>query len=211
MNQLPLTLARPPAPTLDNFVVGRNATALAALRALAQAPAVDGTVYLYGEPGAGRSHLLHALREAWRAQGRAAAQFIAIDDVQTLDDEAQQRLFDAFNHVRVAGGAVLAAGDRSPRELRVREDLRTRLASGLTFQLHALSDEEKRAALLDRARALGMPLTAAMASYILAHARRDMRTLIGVVDAIDRHSLTAKRPVTLPLIREALQALADAS
>jgi DnaA family protein len=66
-------------------------------------------------------------------------------------------------------------------------------------------------ALLQRARDLGMPLTEAMASYILAHARRDMRTLITVLDAIDRYSLAAKRPVTLPLVREALQTLARES
>jgi chromosomal replication initiation ATPase DnaA len=38
MEQLPLVLAPPPAPTLDNFVVGANGAALAALRELVADP-----------------------------------------------------------------------------------------------------------------------------------------------------------------------------
>jgi DnaA family protein len=211
MTQLILALAEPPSPSLDNFVAGRNAAAITALRSLMYAPEAGAVVYLFGERGSGRTHLARAVAEVWRHQGRALSRFVVADDVQALDAEAQGRLFDTFNEMRAAGSAMLVTGDRSPRDLQVREDLRTRLASGLAFQLHALSDAEKIAALLQRARDLGMPLTEAMASYILAHARRDMRTLITVLDAIDRYSLAAKRPITLPLVREALQTLARES
>ncbi|MFO7188936.1 MAG: DnaA/Hda family protein [Pseudomonadota bacterium] len=207
MKQLLLELAPRPEPTLDNYVAGRNGAALAALRALADAPEAGAVVYLYGETGAGKSHLVHAVAEAWRRRGRPPAHFLAVDDAHRLDEAAQGALFDAFNEARAAGGAILAAGDSRPRELRVREDLRTRLASGLAFQLHPLSDEEKATALRQRAGELGMRLPDEVIAYLLTHLRRDMPTLIAVLEAIDRYSLTAKRPVTLPLIREALQAL----
>ena len=58
--QLALDLVQPLRPSLDNFVVGRNAEAVAALRAL-----VDGGgerfVLLWGAEGSGRSHLLRAV------------------------------------------------------------------------------------------------------------------------------------------------------
>ena len=34
---------------------------------------------------------------------------------------------------------------------------------------------------------------------------RDLPSLKSVLDALDRYSLAAKRPVTLPLVREALE------
>ena len=207
MKQLVLELAPQPQPTLDNFVVGRNGTVLAALRSLVYAPEAGAVVYLYGEPGAGKSHLLRAVAEVWRRQGRSLARFLVADDVHRLDDNAQGALFDAFNEARAAGGAIIAAGDITPHQLVVREDLRTRLASGLSFHLQALSDSEKAAALAQRAGELGMRLNDDAIGYLLTHVRRDMPTLMTVLSTIDDYSLANKRLVTLPLIREALQTL----
>ena len=64
MQQLLLQLAPPPAPTLDNFVPGRNAAAVQALHDIAQGEGVERFVYLWGEPGSGRSHLLRGLAHA---------------------------------------------------------------------------------------------------------------------------------------------------
>lgn len=207
MKQLVLELAARPEPTLDNYIVGRNAAALEALRSLVYAPEAGEVMYCYGETGAGKSHLVRAVSEIWRRQGRSLHRFLAVDDVHQLDEHAQGALFDAFNEARGEGGAILVAGDVAPRELRVREDLRTRLASGLTLHLHALSDSEKGAALKQRAKQIGMRLGDDAVGYLLTHVRRDMTTLIGVLEAIDRYSLATKRPVTLPLIRDALQTL----
>jgi DnaA family protein len=219
--QLILELAPAPTPTLANFVPGRNAEALAAASDLLSGG--GHCLYLWGGPGSGRSHLLRALAaEAARAGRRAyyaaaprlaandlaAADWLAVDDVEQLDELDQIELFDAFNRIRArADGALFACGDRPPSQLPLREDLRTRLASGVTRQLHALSDEEKAAALAEQARERGLKLGEDMLAYLLSHVRRDMGTLVAVLDALDRSSLALKRPVTLPLLRDALAAL----
>lgn len=207
MIQLPLQLAPPPAPTLDNFIVGANAGALAALRELLHSAEGATAIYLYGESGSGKSHLLHAMADAWRLQMRDSLQYVVADDVQTLDDGAQIAVFDAFNRTRLSGGAMLTAGDKAPRELSVREDLRTRLGAGLVFQLHALSDEQKREAMQQHAQQRGMRMSVEVLNYLLTRLRRDMPTLMAVLDAIDNYSLATKRPITVPLVREALQTL----
>ena len=199
MKQLALELSAPPAPSLENFIVGRNAAALAALRALSQQTQGDGVIYLFGEKGCGKSHLLQAVA--------AAGPCLVADDIQELNDVRQIALFDAFNEARTQGLPVLAAGNAAPLELKVREDLRTRLGSGLVFQLHALSDTEKRDALRAHAQQRGLRLGDDILNYVLTHLRRDMPTQMSVLDAIDQYSLEAKRPVTLPLVREALQSL----
>jgi len=196
MKQLLLELGAPPAPSLENFVAGRNGTALAALRALSPQP---GVIYLYGEAGCGKTHLLRAMQ--------ALMPCLVADDVQKLGEEEQIALFDAFNQARAQGLSIIAAGGTAPLELKLREDLRTRLGSGLVFQLHALSDAEKREALRRHAEQRGLRLPEEVLNYLLSHLRRDMPTQMAVLDAIDHYSLSAKRPVTLPLVREALQSL----
>lgn len=220
MRQLLLQLAPPPAPTLDNFVPGRNAAALQVLRDLARGTGAERFVYLWGEPGSGRSHLLRGLVQAAR-KGKARylggaadigapdATLIAVDDVQHLAADAQIRLFDLYNRMRATAGTLVASGDAAPAQLALRADLRSRLAWGLAFQLHPLSDAEKAAALREHARARALDLGEDVIAYLLRHARRDMASLIGILDALDRHSLEHKRPVTLPLVRDALESMKD--
>ena len=227
MQQLLLQLAPPPAPTLDNYVPGRNGAALQALRDIARGAGAERFVYLWGEPGSGRTHLLRGLAQA---SGRKALycsgapgnwqdndclendslddeQVIAVDDVQDLSAGGQTALFDLYNRVRAAGGALAAGGDAAPTQLALRADLRSRLAWGLAFELHPLSDAEKAAALREHARGRALDLTEDVIAYLLKHAQRDMASLIGILDALDRYSLEQKRPVTLPLVRDALAAM----
>jgi len=198
-DQLILELAPPAPPTLDNFVVGANAAAIAALRAAAQG--AEGVVYLWGEPGCGKSHLLDATRRA------AGERLLVLDDVDALDAAAQVRAFEAFNRARGESHPVVAAGSAPPAQLALREDLRTRLGSGLVFQVHPLSDDEKAAALRSQAASRGIALPDEVAAYLLRHLPRSLAMQLAVLDALDRYSLAQKRAVTLPLVREALAAL----
>jgi len=199
-SQLLLQLEPPPAPTLANFLAGPNRAAVDALAALASGRAA-GAVYLWGEAGTGKSHLLAAVRRA--------ADVATIDDVDRLTEAAQLEAFDRFNRVRAAGGSLVAAGTAPAAHLgALREDLRSRLLSGLVFQLQPLSDEEKAAALAAHAAERGMKLPPEAVDHLLRRLPRDLGTQFAVLDAIDRYSLALKRPVTLPLVREALAALA---
>ena len=196
--QLILELAPPAPPTFDNFVAGANGAAVAALRAALRGDG-ERIVYLWGEPGCGRTHLLAA---AARAPGVATC-----DDVHRLDAAGQIEAFDAFNRARAAGIAFVAAGDAPPAQLAVREDLRTRLGSGLVFQLHPLADDAKRDALRAQAASRGMALPDDVAEYLLRRLPRGLGTQLAVLDALDRYSLAQKRALTLPLVREAIDAL----
>ncbi len=200
MRQLVLELAPPEPPSFANYAVGRNRAAVRALEAALAGG--ERFVYLWGPPGSGKTHLLRAFESAG---GRAA------DDVERLDPARQNELFDLYNALRVSGGALAAAGSAPPDgaqlRSRVREDLRSRLASGVVMQLHPLSEAEKAAALSARARQRGISLPEGVIAYLLTHLERDMGTQIAVLDALDRYSLEHKRPITVPLLRDALRSL----
>lgn len=177
-----------------------------------------------GEAGSGRSHLLQAL--VHEANGRARflspqaplaaftfdpkASIYAIDDCERLSGAQQIALFNLFNEVRAhPASALVATGNVAPLGLSVREDLRTRLGWGLVFQLTPLSDESKASALKHAARERGIALADDVPAYLLTHFRRDMPSLMTLLDELDRFSLEQKRAVTLPLLRTMLAAKED--
>lgn len=211
MRQLALDLIAPPVPAFDNFVAGRNAEAIAHLRA-----AADGSgerfVYVWGEAGCGRSHLLQAAVAAAPSAAYVAcaehstfdgdASLFAADDVERLGAQAQVALFHRYNALRESGGGLIASGRVPPVQLTLRADLVTRLGWGLVVQLHALSDEEKAQALAQHAQARGFTLSREVTAYLLTHAPRDMRALFETLDALDRYALETKRAITVPLLRD---------
>ena len=196
--QLALPISPPPEPTLENFVPGANAELLAHLRALRDGELAESVLYLWGEPGSGRSHLLAASARP----GLAVA-----DDVERLDEPRQIDLFNAINKARDSGATVLAAGNAPPAQLALREDLKSRLAWGLVFQLKPLSDAEKALTLHGEAARRGLKLSDEVVWYLLTHVRRDLHSLTGLLDQIDRASLEQRRAVTLPLVRELIRSL----
>jgi DnaA family protein len=226
VRQLALDLGTPPPATFDNFVTGANLEPVARLRGLFDSltasaePPADRTFYLWGEAGSGRSHLLHALCDAAPA-GRArhagphsplaAFEFTpevvlySVDDVDALSGAQQIALFNLFNEARAhARHALVAAGSAPPLGLAVRDDLRTRLGWGLVYQIAPLDDAGKVLALKNAARARGIALADDVPPYLLTHFKRDMPSLMALLDALDRFSLEQKRAVTLPLLRAML-------
>lgn len=211
--QLVLDLLQPAAPTLENFVAGSNAEAVEVLRRLAAGAGADRIVYLWGEQGCGRTHLLQALVGArgggfFRADDAPdAAGLTLVDDVDRLDEPAQVSLFNRLNAVRARVDALcVAAGSAPPARLPLREDLRTRLAWGLVYQLHPLADVDKADALRAHAAARGLAAGADVIDYLLTHLPRDMRTLAAALDALDSFALAHKRSLTVSLVRQWLAA-----
>lgn len=219
MKQLLLDLNAHRTPTLAGFVTGRNTELLALLARVAQRAVHELNerfIYIWGENGAGKSHLLQALAassDARLLQGKDAGDFdytpgihlYLLDNCDRLAPDAQIAAFALFNQVRDNGGVLIAAGSRAPAALSLREDLRTRLGWGLIYQLHGLSDEEKIAALQQAADMRGLALSVGVLPYLMTHFRRDMPSLSAMLDALDRYSLETKRPITLPLLKELLQ------
>ena len=224
MSQLLLDISPDWQPSLDNFVVGRNSELLAALRdclghGLVGA-AGERCFYVWGESGSGKTHILQAcIGEALLAQHSAVyahgsvpprsmdmgANIVAVDDVETLDDAQQIGLFDLYNQMRDSGSMLLVSGTQSPLHLKLRDDLRTRLGWGLVYQLHGLNDEEKSQALTQHAHERGFVLPAEVTQYLLRHGRRDLPSLLAVLDALDEHSLRLHRAPTVPLLKEIMQ------
>lgn len=217
MTQLLLDLKPEHPPTLDNFVVGTNGELLSRLRGLTDRGSFD-ALYVWGPSGCGKSHLLAATVAAARRPACLLAgvdvgteitispgMLLAIDDVAVLSEPAQVALFRTFNTARIAGLALLLAGSLPPGRLELREDLRTRIGQTLIYEVKPLSDDEKSAALRRHAMMRGMMVDEGLVRYLLAHSRRDLPSLMAILDSLDRATLERQRPATLPLLKEVMQ------
>ena len=202
MQQLPLAISQPAEPSFSNYVAGANTEALESVRALAACTSKEPILYLWGGPGSGRTHLL-------RAAEKENPDLVIADDVQALDEEAQQALFVAINRARDGSVRVLAAGDAPPARLALRDDLRSRLGWGLVYQLKPLSDADKTRHLRAEAGRRGLDLPDEVAAFILTRMPRDLTSLNDLLDRLDRQSLARKRALTVPLVRETLAEMAS--
>ena len=216
MKQLVLDLGAEPAYSLDTFQIGENAEMAHLMHQFAQRASREHFCYLWGETGAGKTHLLQGLAATsgalYIAPGAGAAAFTyapdaslyLVDDIDQLSPQRQIDAFALFNQVREHGAFMVCTGPVPPAVLPVREDLRTRMGWGLIYLIHGLSDDEKIAALTQAAEARGLTLSASVLPYLLSHFKRDMRSLATMLDALDQYSLETQRPVTLPLLRDLL-------
>lgn len=222
MKQLVLDIMDAPAPTLGNFVAGGNGELVQQLDRLAMGNAADRFIYVWGAPGSGRTHLLKAVVAAVSSAGSnsaylacsADARFsanlaemrcIAVDDVDLLDEPGQGALFSLYNRLRESDGALLVSGGVPPIDLKLRQDLVTRLGWGLVYQVHALTDDEKMQALTKYAALRGLTLHSEVCDFLLHRLRRDMPSLLTMLDELDRYSLETRRQITIPLVREFLE------
>lgn len=225
MKQLVLDIRPDAPPTLENFVAGANAELVAMLSLQAslttagQLPARH--LYVWGAPGSGRSHLLRATVAMAREHGRpthllaaeeiddglpeTADALVAIDDVDQLSADAQIGLFNAFNRSRGNGQSLLLTGPVAPLGLRLREDLRTRIGQCLIYEVQPLDDDSRATILATLAERRGLRLADEVVDFLLRHGRRELSSLLAVLDALDAASLERKRPITLPLLREMMQ------
>jgi len=181
--------------------------------------------YLWGPAASGKTHLLKAVHAALREQGdqvglmnaqtQDPGEFnetwsaVILDDVHLYTAVQQHSAFNWFVNALTAPAGrarwVLAAGAVPPADLKLREDLRTRLGWGHVFQLQVLTEPERRAVLRQEADARGVFLGDEVMDFMLTRFSRDLGSLMELLDQLDGYALQTKRAITIPLIKAMLE------
>jgi DnaA-homolog protein len=228
MKQIALDIGLAPGPSLNNFFAGPNQAALQHMQLWAgndkRSPV---PTYVWGESGSGKTHLLRAVQAALRDQSCPVGwmdasvaepnafdetwRVVILDDVHLYTAVQQHAAFNWFvNATTPSDGQqrwVLAAGNVPPSDLALREDLRTRLGWGHIFQLHVLSETERRAVLRQHADERGVFLSDDVMDFMLNRFSRDLSSLIQLLDQLDGYALQTQRAITIPLIKAMLEAM----
>ncbi len=223
MKQVPLALAPEPLSTFEAYLPGPNA---AAVQHLADELPPAAPVYLWGPPGCGKTHLLRAMVLACQQRGLRVGSFdattplpwqfdpgwsmLVIDDVQQLDADTQHAAFALLVEAQGHGLPWAAAGDVPAVDLALRDDLRTRIGWGPIFALGTLNEPETRAVLRRESDRRGMFLSDELLDYLLNRFARDLGTLMPLLERLDEFAMSKRRAFTVPLLKEMLDAEAQA-
>jgi len=212
----------------DNFIAGDNQQVV---DKLININSDDFCYFLWGSQGSGKTHLLNALCQSFQqnrnAEGKKSylAYFslseatpypaeileglenyplVCIDNIDVIfsNNLWELALFNLFNQLRENGGILVLSASKSLSESVINlADLKSRLSSGLIFQVKTLSDENKAQVLQQNARERGIKLEADVIDFILNRGPRSMSGLISLLDTIDKESLQQKRLITIPFLK----------
>lgn len=225
--QLPLAVQLRDDATFENFYPENNALIVEQLKQ--QLLAKEPYVFLFGGKGTGRSHLLQAVchqadslslssvylpladlvvyKPSELFQGLASLQVVCLDDIQLIAGLAdwEEAIFHLYNELRAQGHCLLVSADRPLAELSIAmPDLNSRLAWGASFQLHGGGDDDREMMLKFRAERRGLHLSDEVCQYILRRSHRDISALLAVLDTLDKASLSQRRKITIPFVKETL-------
>lgn len=211
----------------NNFFAGRNGQLVEILRGLHtdHAPLF---VYFWGKSASGKSHLLNAVCQRYGEQSLLSS-YLPLEDAgalrpEILDDLAtlellciddlhlvagnlawEERIFHCFNQRMEGGKQIVIAANASPYALQLQlPDLKSRMASGLIFELYALNDAEKIESLKMRAKLRGLELNDLVAQFLLNHCERNPKNLFDVLEKLDKAALVAQRRLTIPFVKDIL-------
>ncbi len=213
--------------SLESFYSERNQPLIAELKRLLAGERARRVLYLWGDSGSGKTHLLDAcctaaqkaatkslyvslkqgLEDIGKLRGVHDDTVVCIDDIEQIagSEEAQNIIFSLYERITIGTGAIVASGIGPLSSMGIElKDLESRLSSGGTFNIYALNDDEKCKALKLRAAKRGFTLDDNVVEFIMSHYRRDTKSLFALLDKLDSASLQAQRKITVPFVKSLL-------
>ena len=225
ISQLPLALRLEQQASFDSFVDEAGAGVIEHVRGVARGERRE-SVWIWGAPGTGKSHLLAAAcREAATTGLRAiyialnssedtgllseldSMSLIALDDVHLVAGiaEWERALFRVFDS-RLETGGLIAAAAHAPRECGfVLDDLKSRAQAAGVHRLPRLDDTGLAEAISRHAAKRGLDLDDAARNYLLRRLSREIADITSWLDRVDAYALAAQRRITVPLLRELME------
>lgn len=227
--QLTLGIAPRFEATFDHYLPGENGLTLALLRAAVAAELHSPQLlYLWGEPGSGRSHLLQASCHLAAGLERdffylpltadlgappsslvelAAVGLLCLDDIDQIagDPQWEEALFHLLNRLRQNGHTLLVTAHNVPTEIGLKlPDLSSRLAAGVTVQLQPLNEADRGQLMKQQAARKGLALSDEAVEFILRRSPRGLSDLTALLERLDQQAWVEQRRLTIPFIKQTM-------
>jgi DnaA family protein len=204
--QLPLAVSLPKEYRLDNFIFQKRGPSPENIADFIHSSDA-GTLLLFGNQGVGKSHLLQAVIAACQAQGQM---IIGLEDIDRKlgDLDAEKALFHLYNQAITENKKLVLSMAHSPFKTHFAlPDLKSRCCQSLIFHLYPLPDTVLINAIAADAKAKGLSLSLPTARYLLTHYSRSLPELMSLLNTLDPMTLSEKRQLTIPYLKEKLKSL----
>jgi len=218
--------------SFKSFVVcNGNNTATEFVKKVMGSASEENLLFLYGEPGSGKTHLLSAVsREIADREAIAPPPVIPIelatpdncqeiirltsplpilllDNLHLLQDSCTLRtaIWQLFNDFYENGRTIIATATLPPKELQtLDEHLQSRFMWGLVAKLDISDDDSRRMIMKKLADDCQIIIPDDVIDYLLIHLPRDIPSLANAVALLRNRSFATQKKISLKLAKEAL-------
>ncbi len=210
----------------ETFRVGQNTIIYQILLQWLQQSSSFTSLYVWGEHGCGKTHLLQAACRHVSERGGLSAylplsellalstdvleglenmDLVCLDDLQSIShiDSWEHAIFSLYNTLKDNNIPLLLAANLPPAQLNVLADLISRFSSGGVYHLETLSDIEQCALLQAYAAELGLILPDTLAHYFI-NKNKNLKITIDWLDQLDGLASGKKRKLSLHFVKEVL-------
>ena len=220
MNQLGLPISLNVQMSLENFVANRQIQSLIE-RLFASDKSSE--IYIYGDSGSGKTHLLQGVIFSAMEKNKAAVfidckedipdyllatvndlHWLSIDNIGCISESQQHSLFDLYNRARQANVNILVSGNSLPAELNIMKDIKTRLNLTNVFQLEVLDDYDTKKVLNSQMQERNISIDEKVYEYLFKHYSRDINLLLGALNRLDELSMQSKKSISISLAKKIL-------
>ncbi|MGH8549021.1 MAG: DnaA regulatory inactivator Hda [Methylococcales bacterium] len=226
--QVPLPFVFHGTQDFDSYFAGPNQQVIESLKALTQPDKGGHFLFIRGDPGLGKSHLLQAtcraasqfdqstfympFRECTTLspsllEGLEAYRLVCVDDIDSIAGKSdwETAFFHFFNRHREKANNLVVSASLSPQRLPIQlRDLASRLQWGLSLDIKEMSDTDKLGALTLKAKRLGFNLPQEVGRFLLSRYPRDLPALWSLLETLDYTSLSEQRKLTIPFLKSHL-------
>ena len=185
-------------------------------------------IYIYGESGSGKSHISISSCKYVNKNNLVSTYIplnnqeikpeilentdqmflLCIDNLEKIIgiEKWEKALFNCFNYLLESEKNLLITSTKKPNELNYfLPDLKSRMCSCLSFQLHSPDDNQKLIILNIKAKLKELNLPSETAKFLLNHYNRNLKELINNLDIISKKALQEKHQLTIPFIKTILK------
>jgi len=221
MNQLGLPISLNASMLLESFVANKELLRLINQLFLNEK---SSEVYIYGASGQGKTHVLQgAVLKALEIDKNAVyidcnesfpehildfvdqIDLISFDNIHLISSESQEVFFDLYNRARQAQIFILVSGNTLPSDLEVMKDLKTRLSLAVVYKLEELNDELTMRVIDSQMSQRNLSVNSNVYEYLFKNYSRDLKLLLSTLNDLDKASLQAKKPISIPFVKNFLE------
>ena len=219
-SQIPIDFEFYTKKTLDNFIIGDNHDLYHSLLDLQES---DSLILIYGGQSSGKTHLCEAVTHLMERRNTIKIKhdddlesillldfydLVVIDDIDKLlsNTANEELIFTIINNQILNKKSTLIT---STKELDISDfhfnDLHSRIFSDKIYSISDLNDEDKINLMISRCSEKGLEISEKVLNYIMNNCSRDLYFLCAFINSLDYASLSTKKRVTIPFIKQAIK------
>ena len=202
-----------------NYISGNNKSIIDALSSFSSSNKTN-IIFLRGNKSSGKSHLCRAIINT----SKKKILYLASDDIKTVNvfeydlliidgiDKllsnypCEEKIFSIINDFILEKKNILVTSTTKLNQIDFRiPDLASRLTWDLIFDIRELNDKDKIKVLKKYAKERGLLLSSSVCDYIMTHYKRDLYFLCNSIKFLDEKSLSLKRNITIPFIKNIIK------